>query len=148
MPADYTDSLASIKTRVTVSRHRAVLAANAELVQLYWQIGRDILERQAQPAWEAKLLERLANDLHAAFPGMMSLSPRNLRLMRDFAEAWPDAEIWQQSVAKLPWGHIVLLLTKLNDPNERLRYAEQALAGGWSRSTLDANIRDKTAKKV
>ncbi len=59
-----------------------------------------------------------------------------------FAEAW-GAEIGQQPVGQLPWGHNVLLLTRLKDPAERLRYAEQAVTRGWSRSTLEANIRDK-----
>lgn len=146
LPADYSHWLATIKTNAAAARYRAALAANAELVQLYWQIGREILDRQTQQGWGTKVIDKLALDLHAAF-GMKGFSPRNLRYMRDFAQAWPNAEIWQKSVAKLPWGHNVLLLTMLKDPAERLRYAEQAVVGGWSRSTLEANIRDKLGKR-
>ena len=141
-PTDYAGWLATIKTRVVGAHHRAVLAANAELIQLYWQIGREVLERQAQQGRGANVIGRLARDLHVAFPGTRSFSPANLKHMCAFAEAW-GAEIGQHPIGQLPWGHNVLLLTKLKDPTERLRYAEQAIADGWSRSTLEANIRDK-----
>jgi predicted nuclease of restriction endonuclease-like (RecB) superfamily/predicted transcriptional regulator len=141
-PTGHTDWLATIKTRIMATRQRAVLAANVELIQLYGQIGREILERQAQQGNGAEVIDRLACELHAAFPGMRGFSPANLKYMCAFAEAW-DAEIGQHPVGHLPWGHNVLLLTKLKDPTERLRYAEQAIVGGWSRSTLEANLRDK-----
>lgn len=78
---------------------------NRELVLLYWQIGRDILERQAQQGWGAKVIERLAHDLRTSFPEMKGFSRANLMYMRAFAEAWPDAAIVQQAVGQLPWGH-------------------------------------------
>jgi predicted nuclease of restriction endonuclease-like (RecB) superfamily len=147
LPGDYTHWLADIKARVVTARHRAVLAANAEMIQLYWQVGREILSRQAQQDGETEVIDKLARDLHVAFPSIRGFSPRNLQYMRNFAEAWPDTEIWQQFVARLPWGHNVLLLTMLKDPAERLHYAEEAVANGWSRSTLEANIRDKQGKR-
>ncbi|CAI8789059.1 DUF1016 domain-containing protein [Methylococcus capsulatus] len=143
VPPDYADWLADIKTRVAAARARAVLAANAELIRLYWQIGREILTRQAAQGWGSKVIERLARDLRAEFPEMKGFSRRNLMYMRDFADAWPDAEIVQQLAAQLPWFHNVLLLTKLKDPMLRLRYAELALAEGWSRATLEANLRNQ-----
>ena len=69
---------------------------------LYWQIGQDILIRQAQQGWGTKVIDRLAQDLRAAFPYMKGFSPRNLKYMRAFAEAWPDAEFVQQAAAQLP----------------------------------------------
>ncbi len=142
-PAGYPHWLAAIKTQVAAARYRAALAANAELVQLYWRIGRDILQRQALQRWGSKVIDRLARDLYVAFPDTKGFSSRNLNYMRAFAQAWPDEEFVQQVVAQLPWGHNVLLLTKLKDPAERRRYAQETIAGGWSRSTLEANIRDK-----
>ena len=143
VPADYAAWLADIKTRVTAARQRAALAANAELITLYWQIGRDILTRQAQQGWGSKVIERLARDLREAFPDMKGFSARNLMYMREFAEAWPDEAIVQQAAAQLPWFHNVLLLTRLKDPALRLRYAEQAIAEGWSRATLEVQIRNR-----
>lgn len=141
LPADYAVWLGEIKSRVTAARQRAALAANAELIQLYWQIGRDIVQRQSVQGWGSKVIERLARDLREAFPEMKGFSRANLLYMRAFAEAWPDKAIVQQLAGQLPWFHNVLLLTRVKDPTLRLRYAEQALTEGWSRATLELNIR-------
>ena len=78
---------------------------------LYWQIGRDILARQAEQGWGAKMIDRLAHDLRTAFPDMQGFSPRNLKYMRAFAEAWPDAQFVQEVLAQLPWYSGDSLLT-------------------------------------
>ena len=77
---------------------------------LYWQIGRDILARQAMLGWGAKVIERLAHDLRIVFPDMQGFSPRNLKYMRAFAEAWPDGELVQAVLAQFPWYHQLALL--------------------------------------
>jgi predicted nuclease of restriction endonuclease-like (RecB) superfamily len=81
-PEGYADWLAELKGRIHAAQQRATLAVNRELVLLYWQIGRDILERQAAQGWGAKVIERLAHDLRQAFPEMKGFSPRNLKYMR------------------------------------------------------------------
>jgi len=84
---------------------RASLAVKRELILLYWSIGRDILARQEAAGWGAKIIDRLAKDLGAEFPGVEGFSQRNLKYMRAFAAAWPDEQIVQQVIAQLPWGH-------------------------------------------
>lgn len=74
------------------------------------------------------VIERLAQDLRAAFPEMKGFSRANLMYMRAFAEAWPDAAIVQQAVGQLPWGHNLVLLDKLPGPETRRWYAAQAIA--------------------
>ena len=86
-PTGYADWLSDLKTRIHSAQQRAALAVNQELVLLYWQIGRDILARQASQGWGAKVIERLAHDLRATFPQMKDFSPHNLKYMRAFAEA-------------------------------------------------------------
>ncbi len=86
-PEGYVDWLAGLKARISSAQQRATLAVNQELVLLYWQIGRDILVRQAEQGWGAKIIERLAHDLRTAFPDMKGFSLRNLKYMRAFAEA-------------------------------------------------------------
>jgi len=113
LPSDYVAWLAELKTRIHNAQQRATLAVNRELVLLYWQIGRDILERQAREGWGARVIERLAQDLRNAFPEMKGFSPRNLKYMRSFAEAWPDESIVQEVLAQLPWYHQLALLDKL-----------------------------------
>jgi len=106
------------------------------LIGLYWRIGRDILARQERDGWEAGVVGRLAVDLRAEFPGMRGFSGANLLYMRAFAEAWPDPEIVQRVVGRLPWGQNIELLIKLKEPAARLWYAAATLEHGWSRPTL------------
>lgn len=101
LPADYAPLLAEIKARVQAARVKAALAANRELLVLYWDIGRLILERQRKEGWGAKVIDRLSADLQREFPGQQGFSPRNLKYMRSFAEAWPDGVIVQQAAAQL-----------------------------------------------
>ena len=84
-PQGYADWLADLKTRIHNAQQRATLAVNRELVMLYWQIGKDILERQAREGWGAKVVDRLAHDLRTAFPAMKGFPPRNLNYMRSFS---------------------------------------------------------------
>lgn len=83
-PDGYTEWLVDLKSRIHSAQQRAALAVNRELVLLYWQIGRDILARQAEQGWGAKVIERLAHDLRTAFPEMKGFSPRNLKYLRVF----------------------------------------------------------------
>lgn len=139
-PAGYTDWLADLKTRIHTAQQRATLAVNRELVLLYWQIGRDILARQGEQGWGAKVIDRLAEDLRQAFPAMKGFSPRNLKYMRAFAEAWPDEAIVQGVLAQLPWYHQIALLDKLPGPETRRWYAAKAIEHNWSRNVLVLQI--------
>ena len=118
--AGYADWLASLKRRI----HHAV---NQELIGLYWQISRDILQRQAEQGWGTKVIDRLSRDLRTAFPEMKGFSPRNLKYMRAFAESWPEPEFVQQLAAQLPWGHNQVMLDKLDTPRSRRWYASKAI---------------------
>jgi predicted nuclease of restriction endonuclease-like (RecB) superfamily len=140
LPSDYTAWLAELKTRIHSAQQRASLAVNRELVLLYWQIGRDILDRQGREGWGTRVIERLAQDLRSAFPDMKGFSPRNLKYMRSFAEAWPDAEFVQQAAAQLPWFHLCTLIDKLKTPEERNWYLAKTIKHNWSRSMLVMQI--------
>ncbi len=139
-PEGYADWLAELKTRIHSAQQRATLAVNRELVRLYWQMGQDILARQTAQGWGAKVIERLALDLRAAFPEMKGFSRANLMYMRAFAQAWPDAEIVQQAVGQLPWYHQLALLNKLPGTQTRRLYAAQAIEHNWSRNVLVMQI--------
>lgn len=105
LPVGYADWLAQLKGQITQARQRASLAVNAELVQLYGRIGRDILERQQSEGWGAKVIDRLALDLKDAFADMRGWSTRNLKYMAFFAQHCPDGLFGQQPAAQLPWFH-------------------------------------------
>jgi predicted nuclease of restriction endonuclease-like (RecB) superfamily len=141
MPADYAAWLAEIKTRIQGERLRLVLASNSVMVMLYWDIGRRILQKQAEQGYGARVIDRLAADLRDAFPEMKGFSPRNLKYMRAFAAAWPDAELVQRTVAQLTWGQNIALLEKLDQSEDRLWYAARTLEHGWSRDILSLQIK-------
>lgn len=146
-PAGYADWLADLKGRIHAAQQRAALAVNTELLRLYWQIGRDILDRQAEQGWGSKIVERLAHDLRETFPDLGGFSRANLMYMRAFAEAWPEDAIVQQAVGQIPWGHNIVLLTKLKDNDLRLGYAAAAVEHGWSRNILTLRIETKAIER-
>lgn len=142
-PDNYDEFLLSLKERIRTAQVRAALAVNKELVLLYWQIGREILERQEQEGWGAKVITRLAKDLKAEFPEMKGFSRTNLLYMRSFAKSYPDESIVQQLVGQIPWGHNVRILDGVKDYDERLWYIQQTIENGWSRAVLEHQIGSK-----
>ena len=139
-PDGYREWLADVKARVQAAQQRAALAVNHELFGVYWRLGRDILDRQDREGWGAKIVDRLARDLKTEFPEVKGFSPRNLKYMRRFAEAWPDPQIVQQLLHKVPWFHLCTLLDKVKDPAERDWYMRAVLQYGWSRNVLVMQI--------
>lgn len=136
----YGQLLGELKEKIAAERVRVVLAANSAMVLLYWDIGERILQRQEEEGWGAKVIDRLAADLRETFPDMTGLSPRNLKYMRAFAQAWPDRSIVQQAAAQIPWFHNCVLLDKLNNADDRLWYIQQTIKNGWSRNILAMKI--------
>lgn len=142
VPAGYAELLAELKARVRATQFRAARAANTEVLRLYWSIGREILDRQHSVGWGGKVVERLAADLQREFPEQKGWSRRNLLYMRQVAEVWPtETEFVQQAVARLPWGHVTVLLGGLNTRAERDWYAAAAAENGWSRAVLEHQIK-------
>ena len=117
MPAEYAAVLGELKKRIHSERLRVTLAANSAMVLMYWDLGKVILNRQERQGWRAKVIDRLSYDLKTAFLDMSGFSPRNLKYMRTFAEAWPEREIVQRTVVLIPWRSNLALLDKLEDLN-------------------------------
>ena len=160
LPAGYTTLLTDLKARVRAAQLRAAVSVNRELILLYWDIGRIIVEAQKTNGYGKQVVERLAEDLHEAFPKMDGFSPRNVWRMRAFHLAWTeksqkhqqtvgnlDSKILPQPVAEIPWGHNVLLLEKITNPILRLWYAHKTIEYGWSRAMLTHHIEMQLHKR-
>jgi predicted nuclease of restriction endonuclease-like (RecB) superfamily len=135
-PDNYDDFFRNLKERIRSAQVKAALAVNQELVLLYWQIGQDILQRQQEEGWGTKVVDRLAQDLKMEFPEMTGFSPRNLKYMRAFAEAYPAEAIVHQLGAQIPWKHNCTILDKLKAPEQRAWYIQKTIENGWSRTVL------------
>lgn len=169
--ADYQAWLSSIKQRVQSARMRAALAANSELIALYYELGAQIVERETQAQWGSGFINAFSNDLRHAFPEVGGFSPKNLRYCRAFFRFYCDPAIWQQAVAKLadtpwagmdaeragllaqtPWGHNIQIFSKCADLNEADFYLTQTLEHGWSRDVLalqlKSRLHERTGKAV
>jgi predicted nuclease of restriction endonuclease-like (RecB) superfamily len=173
--AVYRDLLGDIKTRVRAAQHRAALSANAEMIALYWDIGRMIAARQKLEGWGAGVIPRLAADLKNELPEQKGFSARNIGYMIRFAREYGLPPILQQPAAQLqnvdnetieilpqaaaksplpaavlfglPWFHHIVLIEKLKDLPIRYWYARQALEQGWSRDTLTLQIKNRAHER-
>ena len=146
-PEGYADWLGELKAQIHDAQQRALQAINLELVSLYWKIGHAILIRQKKQGWGAKVVDRLAHDLRASFPDVQGFSPRNLKYMRAFAQSWTDIEFVQQLLHKLPWGHNLVLLDKLDTEEQRRWYAAKAIEHNWSRNILVMQIETRLLER-
>jgi len=141
LPGDYAATLASLKVLVREAQHAAQRVVNTAMIELYWNIGRTILERQANEPWGSKVLDRLARDLRSEFPHMKGFSRTNVYNMRAFAAASSGLEpIVQTPFGQISWSHNVALLTKLDDPELRRWYAAKAVRHGWSLAVMEHQV--------
>lgn len=181
----YRDLLGDIRQRVRRAQQRAALSVNAEMLVMYWDIGKLIAARQALEGWGAGVIPRLAADLKNELPEQKGFSETNLKRMVQFSQAYPDlfsigaqavpqlqaagtpaddgtagarpvprlqapetaAPSWPGTIARLSWGHNILLMQKVKDLPMRLWYAEQALEQGWSRDALAQQLRQEAHRR-
>nr|WP_181716015.1 PDDEXK nuclease domain-containing protein [Cryobacterium sp.]QJS06345.1 hypothetical protein [Cryobacterium sp.] len=149
LPTGYSDFLGSLKQRVRDAQVHAHRTVNTQLIELYWSLGRAILIKQEDQGWGTGVINRLSQDLRQEFPHMTGFSPSNLQYMRAFAAAWSDGEpISQQAAGKLAWGHIMVLLDKLDDSETRRWYAAAAVKNGWSRNVLLNQVKNRTLERT
>jgi predicted nuclease of restriction endonuclease-like (RecB) superfamily len=150
LPAGYEQFLGELKDRIRRAQLRASVAVNRGLIELYWQIGKGLVERQKAHGWGNSVIDRLGEDLREAFPGMGGFSRTNVYRMRAFFLAYRDLIVPQAvgqipeeppaATTEIPWGHNAVLVERVKDPAERLWYARATVQHGWSRSVLTLQI--------
>lgn len=140
---DYAKVFNELKKDVRASQLRAIRSVNTELIMLYHRIGTYILDLQKKQGWGSKVIDQLSKDLKSTFPEMKGFSVRNLKYMRKFAAEYPDIEKVQQIAAQLPWFHIVVILTSVDNSDTRDFYLAKAYENSWSRNVLVMQIESK-----
>jgi predicted nuclease of restriction endonuclease-like (RecB) superfamily len=147
MPATYTTAFAEIKERIRRAQYAALKSVNKQLIGLYWDIGRIILERQAAEGWGKSVVERLSTDLRQEFPGVGGFSVQNLWYMRQFYAEYHDNERLQPLVGEIAWAHNLAIMSKCKDPLEREFYLRMARKFGWSKNVLIHQIENQSYEK-
>lgn len=148
LPDDYAQLLASVKERVRSAQYEAFRAVNKELVGLYWDIGKLIVNRQADAIHGAAIAEQLAKDLRLEFPGVIGYSRRNIFYMREFYLAYRDLAKVQPLVAQIGWSHNLVILQRCKDSQEREFYIRMTQKFGWSKNVLVHQIDNQSYEKT
>ena len=145
---DYKDWLQDLKGKIQQSQIKAAIQVNSELLRLYWQIGKDIVEKQAQAKWGDGFLQTLSADLCKEFPTMKGFSYRNLKSIRQWYLFYNQLDIigkqlvsqLEVSLFSIPWGHHIMIMQRCKNTQEALFYVHKTIENHWSRSVLEHQI--------
>ena len=147
LPPEYADILAALKERVRSAQYAALKAVNTELVGLYWDVGRLLVERQTDGTWGKSVVQQLAVDLQQAFPGVGGFSASNLWRMKAFFETYRDQEKLAPLVREIGWSHNLAILERCSDAMQREFYLRMTRKFGWSKNVLIHQISNQSYEK-
>ncbi len=146
--SEYNDWIKSLKSKIHAAKRKVALSINSQLLELYWEIGKDIVEKQENSNWGSKLIEQTSIELKHEFPEMKGFSRRNLYAIRQWYKFYSEKfSIVPQSVAQIPWGHNRLIITKVKNIDEAIFYCNETIKNGWDRDTLEIQIENDLFKK-
>ncbi|MFM9267532.1 YhcG family protein [Tychonema sp. BBK16] len=148
LPEDYKNLLIEVKQRIRAAQYEALKAVNKQLIALYWDIGKTIVTRQEGASWGKSVVEQLAKDLQAEFPGISGFSAANLWRMRLFYESYAENEKLAPMVREIGWTHNIVILEKCKDDLEREFYLRMARKFGWTKNVLIHQIENQTYEKT
>jgi predicted nuclease of restriction endonuclease-like (RecB) superfamily len=144
----YAALLAEVKDRVRSAQYAALRAVNKELVGLYWDIGRLLTEKRTGETWGKAVVENLARDLQAEFPGIQGFSPQNLWRMRQFHELYRNDPKLSPLVREIAWTHNVIIMMRCACRLEREFYIRMTRKFGWSKNVLAMQIENQSYEKT
>jgi len=145
---NYAEFLGEIKERIRRAQYDALKAVNKELIALYWDIGKMIVERQDQYGWGKSVVENLAKDLQKEFSGIQGYSARNIWYMRMFYIAYREKTKLQPMVAEISWTKHLAILDRCEDDLEKEFYIRMTRKFGWTKNVLIHQIENKSYEKT
>ncbi len=141
---DYRNFITALKRKVQSAQIKAARAVNTQLTALYWELGRFITEKQQVSGWGDAVIDQVALDLTRELGGIKGFSRRNLYYMRRFYSFYKgQGEFVQQLAAQIPWGHHLILIDKMKEPEKALWYIQKTLENNWSRNVLALQINSR-----
>lgn len=152
IPSGYKAFITNLKNKIRSSQLKASILVNRELILLYWEIGKAVVERQEKDGWGAKVIERAVRDLQNEFPGVEGFSRTNIGRMRAFYRAYliyprPVGKLEDLPIFRIPWGHNIVIFESIRGLAERLWYANMTIEEGWSRDELKGSIKRNWFKR-
>ena len=145
---DYKGTLELIKQEIQTARFQVAKSITKEHIELYWKIGKIILEKQNDEGWGKSVVEKISKDLRQDYPKSSGYSARNLWDMRRFYSRYSSNEKLRQLVAEIPWGQNLLILSKIKDDKEAKFYLSATKEYGWSRNVLLNQIKAQAYKRA
>ena len=148
VPKDCAVLLNDIKQRIRSAQYEALKAVNKELISLYWDIGRMIVERQKEETWGRSVVKRLSSDLQAEFPGIGGFSASNLWRIKLFHETYARNPKLAPLVREIGWSHNIIIMERCKDDLEREFYIRMIRKFGWSKNVLIHQIENQSYEKT
>lgn len=146
-PNNYQLFLKDIKERILSAQYEALRAVNKELIALYWDIGKMIVERQEKEGWGKSVVERLSEDLQKEFSGIKGFSVQNLWYMRQFYLTYRGNEKLQPLVGEISWSKNIIIMSKCKDDLEREFYIKMTKKFGWTKNVLIHQIESRAYER-
>ena len=155
----YSNWLKELKQKVRLVQIKAAVKVNSELLRFYWELGRDIVDKQKNTKWGDSFLKQLSQDLSSTFPDMKGFSKRNLELIRKWYRFWSDSTLIAKQLAtqtesvhiipifQIPWWHNIVIITKIQNSDKALFYVNKTIQNNWSRSVLTHHIESDLFKR-
>lgn len=143
----YHEFLAQLKRQIRSRQYQALRAVNRELVALYWELGEAIHHKQNELGWGKSVVENLARDLQAEFPGRNGFSTQNLWFMRQLYRDYSEKPILQPLVREISWAKNLVILSRCKDDLEREFYLRATARFGWTKAVLQHQIDNKSYEK-
>lgn len=153
---EYKQWLTDLKFRIRNSQIKAALKVNTELINLYWELGKEIVSKQEQSQWGDGLIKQLSSDLQQEFPNMKGFSTTNIKYIKRWYSFYnQDITIGQQvvdqlreTVSQIPWGHNLRIIIQCKSIEEAFFYIHKTIENGWSRSILELHIKQQDYQRT
>lgn len=144
---DYITFITEIKNKIRNSQYEAMKTVNKALIKLYWEIGKEIYNKQHLHGWGKSVVESLSYELKLEFPKVKGFSTRNLWNMRNLYVTYKDDQFLQPLVAEISWTKNIIIMEKCKDSLEREFYIKMVKKYGWTKDLLINNIEIKSYEK-
>ncbi len=147
--ADFAEWINSLKSKIHSARNKLAFSINSQILELYWEIGRDITEKQQNSGWGSGFVEKIAEELKYEFPEIKGFSRRNVYAILQWHKFYSSKyQFVPHHVAQIPWGHNRLIISKVKDIQIAEFYSIETAKNAWDRNTLEIQIENNYHLKI